>query len=154
MDSDNQKFMRSVELLSSFSNVQKNMMQFIQKAAVENGISVSQYTILITMAPDKEMTQKVLGEKTYFPKSTLSQAVDGLVQAGWINRQPVEGNRREILLSLSESGETLLKTIHLQEGGVHQIFQAAIELLSEEQYNELLKVHRQIATYLEVQAKE
>jgi DNA-binding MarR family transcriptional regulator len=154
MDSENQKFMRSVELLRSFASVQKSMMQFVQKTAAEHGISVPQYTILITMAPHKEMTQKNLGEKTFLPKSTLSQAVDGLVQAGWINRQPVEGNRREMQLSLSESGGTLLKAIHLQEGGVHQIVLEAIESLSEEQYNELLKAHLQIATHLETRAKE
>lgn len=146
--------MRSVQLMRSFWNVQKNMMRFIQKTAVENGLSVPQYSVLMTIAPHKEMTQKNLGEKTFLPKSTLSQAVDGLVKAGWINRQQVEGNRREMQLSLSEEGETLLKTIHLQEDGIHQVFQSAVETLTDRQYEGLLEAHLQIATFLEAQATE
>ncbi|MGG3451097.1 MarR family winged helix-turn-helix transcriptional regulator [Domibacillus aminovorans] len=154
MESENQRFMRSTQLLRSFWNVQKNLMRFVQKTAVENGLSVPQYSILMTIAPHKEMIQKSLGEKTFLPKSTLSQAVDGLVQAGWLNRQQVEGNRREMQLSLSEKGEIFIKTIQLQEDGVHQTFQSAVESLTERQCEELLKANLQIATYLEARATE
>ncbi|MFJ7975610.1 MarR family winged helix-turn-helix transcriptional regulator [Peribacillus sp. JNUCC 23] len=154
MESENQQNMRSVLLMRSFWNVQKNMMRFVQKTAVENGLSVPQYAVLMCIAPYKEMTQKKLGEQTFLPKSTLSQAVDGLVQAGWLGRKQVEGNRREMQLTLSDKGETFLKTIHRQEGGIHQVFQAATETLTEKQVEELLKTHLQITTYLEAQAKE
>ncbi|MBA9027106.1 MULTISPECIES: MarR family winged helix-turn-helix transcriptional regulator [Bacillaceae] len=153
MENENQQFMRSVQVMRSFWNVQKNIMRFVQKTAVENGLSVPQYSILISIAPLKEMTQKTLGELTFLPKSTLSQAVDGLVQAGWLYRKQVEGNRREIQLTLSDKGETFLKTIHRKEGGIHQVFQAAIEILTEKQVEELLKSHLQITNYLEEQAR-
>jgi DNA-binding MarR family transcriptional regulator len=154
MDSKNQKLKRSTELLRSFLNVQKNLMRFVHKTAVENGLSIPQYSILMTIAPHKEMTQKYLGEKTFLPKSTLSQAIDGLVQAGWLNRQQVEGNRREMQLTISEKGEALVKTIYLHEGGVHEVFQSAVETLTERQYEETLEVHLQISNYLGVQATE
>jgi DNA-binding MarR family transcriptional regulator len=154
MNHENQKLMRSVELMRSFWNVQKNMMRLVQRMAVENGLSVPQYTILTILASQNEITQKKLGEKTFLPKSTLSQAVDGLVKAGWLNRQQVEGNRREIQLSLSEDGLTFLKSLHRQEGSVHQIIGAAIETLTEKQFKELIETHQQITTYLETQATE
>lgn len=154
MENENQKFMRSAELLRSFWNMQKNLMRFIQKSAVENGLSVPQYSILMTIILHKEMTQKNIGEKTFLPKSTLSQAVDGLVREGFLNRQQVEGNRREIKLSLSEKGVTLIKSIHTQEGGILQVFQSAIESLTERQYEEILGTHNQITTYLETHAPE
>lgn len=154
MESENQRIMRSTQLLRSFWNVQKNLMRFVQKTAIENGLSVPQYSVLMAIAPHKEMIQKSLGEKSFLPKSTLSQAVDGLVQAGWLNRQQVEGNRREMQLSLSEKGELFIKTIHLQEGSVHQIFQSAVESLTEKQCEELLQANLHIATYLEVHATE
>lgn len=154
MENGNQQFMRSVQLMRSFWNVQKNVMRFVQKTAVDNGLSVPQYSVLMCIAPHKEMTQKSLGELTFLPKSTLSQAVDGLVQAGWLSRQQVEGNRREMQLTLNDKGETFLKTIHRKEGGIHQVFQAAIETLTEKQVEELLKSHLQISTYLEAQATE
>ncbi|MFY0758847.1 MarR family transcriptional regulator [Metabacillus dongyingensis] len=154
MENENQKLTRSTELLRSFWNIQKNLMRLLQKSAVENGLSVPQYSIMMTIIHHKHMTQKSVGEKTFLPKSTLSQAVDGLVREGLLNRQQVEGNRREIQLSLSEKGVTLIKTIHLQEGGIHQVFQAAIESLTERQYEELLGSHNQITAFLETQAPE
>ncbi|MGE7185026.1 MarR family winged helix-turn-helix transcriptional regulator [Peribacillus sp. NPDC006672] len=146
--------MRSVQLLRSFSNVQKNIMRFVQKTAAENGLTVPQYSILMTISPHKEITQKIVGEKTFLPKSTLSQAVDGLVRGGMLQREHVEGNRREIQLSITEKGKNSLKMIHFQEGSIHQIFQSAIELLSEEQFEELLETHLLITNFLEAQATE
>ncbi|MDW7614990.1 MarR family winged helix-turn-helix transcriptional regulator [Peribacillus simplex] len=152
---ENEKqIIRSVQLLRSFWNVQKNIMRFVQKTAAENDLTVPQYSILMTISPHKETTQKIVGEKTYLPKSTLSQAVDGLVRAGMLQREHVEGNRREIQLSITEKGEKSLKMIHFQEGSIHQIFQSAIELLSEEQYEDLLETHLQITNFLEAQATE
>ncbi|HSO58793.1 MAG TPA: MarR family winged helix-turn-helix transcriptional regulator [Paenisporosarcina sp.] len=129
-------------------------MKIVQKSAVENGLSVPQYSILMVMKLNKEMTQKIVGEKTFLPKSTLSQAVDGLVREGMIIRQQVEGNRREIMLSVTEKGQELNKMIHLQDGGIHQVLQSAVEVLSESQYEELLEAHRQITTYLETEVPD
>lgn len=141
--------MRSTQLLRSFWNVQKNIMRFVQKSAVENGLSIPQYSILMAIILHSEMTQKSVGEKTFLPKSTLSQAVDGLVREGLLNRQQVEGNRREVLLSLSEKGVATIKAIHLHEGGIHQKFQLVIESLNEKQYEDLLETHHQITNLLE-----
>jgi DNA-binding MarR family transcriptional regulator len=146
--------MRSVQLLRSFWNVQKNIMRFVQKTAAENGLTVPQYSILMTITLYKETTQKIVGEKTFLPKSTLSQAVDGLVRAGMLRREHVEGNRREIQLSITDQGKNLLRTIHFHEGSIHQVFQTAIEKLSEEQFEELLETHLQITNFLEAQATE
>lgn len=154
MEHENQKLQRSAQLLRSFWVVQKNLMRFTHKSAVDNGLSIPQYAILMTMASHKEMTQKYLGEKTLLPKSTLSQAVDGLVQAGLLNRQQVEGNRREMQLTLSDKGEILTKKIYLHEGGIHQVFQSAVDTLTEKQYEETLEVHLQLSNYLEAQATE
>lgn len=154
MEVEDQKFMRSARLLRSFWSVQKNAMQFIQKKAAENGITVPQYTILMIIVPHKEMTQKTLGEVTSMPKSTLSQSIDGLVQAGYLMRQQVEGNRREIQLILTDRGESFFKKIHLHEGGIHQVFQEAIESLTEEQYQNVLDAHHKISSHLETQLLE
>lgn len=149
MECKDEKFMRSVQLMRSFAGIQKNMIRFVQKSAAENGLSIPQYTILMTLAVSTEMTQKNIGEKTFLPKSTLSQSVDGLVREGLINRQQVEGNRREMLLSLSDTGLDRIKAIHMQEGGIHQVFQEVTDSLSSEQYDGLIETHHQIKTQLE-----
>ncbi|MDM5199407.1 MarR family transcriptional regulator [Fictibacillus enclensis] len=140
---------RSVQLLRSFWNVQKNIMRIVQRTAADNGLSVPQYTILTAMILHKELTQKNLGEKTFFPKSTLSQSVDALVREDLLHRQPVEDNRREIQLSITEKGKKLLKTIHEQKDGIHQAIGEAVQGLEDDQFHNLLKTHLHIAQHLE-----
>jgi DNA-binding MarR family transcriptional regulator len=140
---------RPVELLKSFWNVQKNMMQLIQKTAVNHGLSVPQYVILVTIAPYGEMFQKTVVEKTFLPKSTLSQAVEGLVSKGFIERHHVEGNRREVELLLSEEGKRFLKELHVQKSGIHDVFQQAADVLTEKEYEGILRTHNEISALLE-----
>jgi len=121
----------------------------VQRTALENDLTIPQYALLITLAPFEEMTQKQLGKATFFPKSTLSQAVDGLVQAELIHRNPVEDNRREMLLTLSAKGQLLYNKIQSQESSILQAFESATESLSEKQYDDLLTSQRQIITLLE-----
>ncbi|MGI2329190.1 MarR family winged helix-turn-helix transcriptional regulator [Planococcus sp. YIM B11945] len=155
MKTDDHQLMRSVELLRSFASVQKNLFCFVQRSAVENGLSIPQYNILMTLISHTEMTQKTLGEKTYLPKSTLSQAVDGLVKEGLLERQQVEGNRREMLLSLNEKGIERIKTIHLQESGIHRVVQKVLDALEPGEAERLLETHARIASLLEtIEPKE
>lgn len=149
MENENKQLMRSSQLLHSFFSVNKNIVRIVQNIAVENGLTVPQYTILMMVIHSKEMTQKNVGERSFLPKSTLSQAVDGLVRLKLLERKQVAGNRREMNLKISEKGERFFKDIHLQDGGIHQSFQAAIEPLSDKQCEELLKMHLQIAGNLE-----
>ena len=149
MTIDDAKLSRSAQLLQSFWNINKNTMRIIQKTAIENGLTVPQYLVLVTVAQHVEVVQKKVGELTYLPKSTLSQSVDGLFSLELIIRNPVEGNRREMLLSITEKGIEFLKTIHLQDGGIHQHFTTVIDSLSEKQIDELLATHQQIINKLE-----
>ena len=41
--------------------------------------------------------------------------------------------------------------MHLQDGGIHQLFQTAIDQLTDKQYEELLESHLLLSTYLESQ---
>jgi DNA-binding MarR family transcriptional regulator len=154
MNHENKSIERSSELFRSFWRVNHSMRQFIHKTAMANDLSIPQYALLMTLAPKREMTQKQLGNKTHFPKSTLSQAVDGLVQLELITRHPVEENRREMQLTLSEKGKLLYETMRLQEGSIYLALESAIDTLTEKQYDEVLSVQLQIAIVLEKEAKE
>lgn len=140
---------RSEKLLHSFWHVNHCIRRIVQRTALENELTIPQYALLITLAPFEEMTQKQLGKATFFPKSTLSQAVEGLVQAELIQRNPVEDNRREMLLTLSDKGQLLYNKIQSQESSVIKAFELATDSLSEKQYDDLLTSQRQIITLLE-----
>jgi DNA-binding MarR family transcriptional regulator len=124
-------------------------MQFVHKTALEHGLTVPQYSLLMTIAPNKEITQKKLGEIVQIPKSTLSQSVDGLVQAGWIERDPVPDNRREMQLILSEKGKILYETIAQKKGTIHQVIDSVLNTLTEKQFEEIQATLLHIADSLE-----
>lgn len=149
MDCPYQSDKRSTQFLQSFWRVNRNLMQFAHKTALENDLSIPQYSVLMTIAPHKEMTQKQIGEILQIPKSTLSQAVDGLVQTEWIHRQPVQDNRREMQLMLSEKGIALCKKISLQKGSIHRTIDLLMDELPENKYEELQSTLLYIADFLE-----
>ncbi|MDI2586813.1 MarR family transcriptional regulator [Psychrobacillus sp. NEAU-3TGS] len=140
---------RSSQFLHTFWRVNRNMMRFIHKTALENDLSIPQYSILMTIAPRKEMTQKQLGEVLQIPKSTLSTAVDGLVQTEWLHRQPVPDNRREMQLILSEKGNSLFDKISQQKGSIHRTIESIMDTLTEQQFEEFQTTLLHIADFLD-----
>lgn len=140
---------KSSEFLHSFWRVNRNLMRFVHNTAQENDLSIPQYSVLMIIAPRKEMTQKQLGEILQIPKSTLSQAVDGLVQTAWINRQPVQDNRREMHLILSEKGNALFEKISLQKGSIHHTIETIINTIEDNKFEELQNTLLHIADLLE-----
>ena len=151
---NNTELENSIELMHSFWNIQKNLMRFVQKTAADNDLSVPQYTILMMLIHQDVISQKAVQEKTFLPKSTLSQAIDGLVQSGLLDRQQVEGNRREMQLSICQKGKDLIDKIHLQKDGLHQLFHHAVESLTDRQFQDLLHSHNQIASYFEERGRD
>lgn len=151
---ENPRMTSSIELLQSFACVQKNIFHLMQKSAADNSLSVPQYSILMTLISDSAMTQKTIGEKTFLPKSTLSQAVDGLVKEGLLERKQVEGNRRKVLLSLSEKGVEFLQTLDQKDSSVLNVFQTVIKALDPQEVQNLISTHVRITTLLESKEPE
>lgn len=149
VNDNNHLELKSSTFLHSFWRVNRSMMRFVHKAASENDLSIPQYSVLMIIAPQREMTQKQLGEILQMPKSTLSQAVDGLVQNKWIQRQPVEDNRREMHLILSEKGISLFEQIKFQKDSIHQTLESVINTIDEEKFEELQSTFTHFADLLE-----
>lgn len=142
-----------MRLLYSFFNIHKNLVRLAKETAASNGLTMPQFSVLMMIAPHKKMTQKILGERMFMPKSTLSQAVESLVKAGFIRRRPVEGNRRELELILSDEGEAFFNDLLSQEDGVAKCFSRACHALSEQQYRQLLEAHEVLAEVLKKQGE-
>lgn len=140
---------RDVRLLQSFFRIHKSLTRLARRTAVKNGLSFPQFVVLMMLGPHKKMTQKMIGERTFIPKSTLSQAVDGLVKAGYLLRRPVDGNRRESELVLSKEGEAFIGEMLKQEDSVASFFAKACQALSDRQYRLLLDAHQVMAEILE-----
>lgn len=149
MERDRYETNRPMELMQSFWQLQKSIMTQVKQTAVDNDLSVPQFAILNMMQHKEEMSQKKLQAQTHFPKSTLSYAIEGLVQAELVNRTHVEGNRREMNLALSERGKAMLDEMKAQDDGVHMRFKNAVDSFTAEQFADLINMHQRIVTFFE-----
>lgn len=138
---------RQMVLTQSFWQLQKAIMTQVKQTAADNDLSVPQFTILLMMQQKGQMPQKKLQARTHFPKSTLSHAIDGLVQDGILERTHVKGNRREMDLSLSERGRALFDQIRSQHNSVHVRFKEAVDSFTEEEFNQLIQMQEHIVAY-------
>lgn len=94
-------------------------------------------------------SEKKLQAQAHFPKSTLSYAIEGLVQAELVNRTHVERNRREMNLALSGRGKTMLDEMKAQDDGVHIRFKNAVDSFTAGQFADLINMYQRIVTFFE-----
>lgn len=145
---------RSAEFFHAFWKIHRDLMTFVQDTAAQNDLSIPQYIILMSISHHEKMTQKRICEKTHLPKSTLSHAIEGLVNESILERQHVEGNRREMQLLLTSKGKSFVKKIYNQPDGAHQIFQRVFESLSEKQFADLMYTHNLIAKFTQEEGSD
>ena len=68
------------------------------------GVSLSQCHIILELAEKEESSIKELSETFRLDKSTLSRAIDSMVEAGYIKRNTSKEDRRFFKLTLTKKG--------------------------------------------------
>src|SRR4051794_37186242 len=71
------------------------------------GLSIPQFDLLSTLTEREGLTQQELAERLYVTKGNVSGLVDRLVEAGLVERRPIEGDRRSHALHLTPAGRAL-----------------------------------------------
>ncbi len=145
METEQKEPVRSTAMMQSFWNVQRHLVRAAHQTAQENGLSLPQFHSLMTIAPRSPITQKELATHTHLPKSTLSQSIEGLVQAEWVIRETNPDNRREVVLRLSDHGRQFVETIKRQEAGMQQRLEHVLDQIDPVVFEQMLQTHAQIA---------
>lgn len=75
------------------------------------GMPLSYYELLVMLSesPDRTLRMSELAQRTDSSPSRISHAIGKLEQAGWVQRQHCEGDRRGWLAVLTDDGLTALK---------------------------------------------
>ena len=73
------------------------------------GVSPVQLRALTALRQKREPNLAQLAEDIGITVSTGSRLVGRLVTAGWVHRAPSESNRREVSLTLTDTGKRLLR---------------------------------------------
>ena len=76
------------------------------------GVTVAQCHVLLELDGLGSVNLKAIADRLELDKSTLSRAVDSLVQLGLAARKEDPENRRQQIISLTKSGEGRVADIH------------------------------------------
>lgn len=71
------------------------------------GLSIPQFDALSTLTEREGLTQQDLAARLYVTKGNVSGLVDRLVEAGWVERRAIPGDRRSHALHLTLAGADL-----------------------------------------------
>ncbi|GJD29914.1 hypothetical protein PMNALOAF_1156 [Methylobacterium adhaesivum] len=71
------------------------------------GLSIPQFDALSTLTEREGLTQQDLAARLYVTKGNVSGLVDRLVEAGWVERRAIPGDRRSHALYLTVAGSDL-----------------------------------------------
>jgi DNA-binding MarR family transcriptional regulator len=94
---------------------------------------------------DKTLTMGELADRLLLERSTVSRLIDNLVKGGFANRVLNQENRREVLVSLSDKGQRSLQQV--RERSI-QYYESILEIVSEEDQYQILKVFKLFANSL------
>jgi len=70
--------------------------------AKELGFSVPQFTVMMELYRNPDITLHELSEKRNLPKSTVSRTIDQLVKSGMVERTTPPNNRRTVKLCVTK----------------------------------------------------
>ena len=77
----------------------------------QQGLTISQFDILVTLGNDQGMTPKELVEKTLITKGTLTGVVDRLQLKGLVKRTPSTLDGRSQIITLTKKGQKLFEKV-------------------------------------------
>ncbi|HEM3194296.1 MarR family winged helix-turn-helix transcriptional regulator [Streptococcus suis] len=97
----------SKQLCYSFYQVNKLFNQFYLKNLKEFDLTYTQYLVLVVLWEKAPLTLKKLGEKLDLASNTLTPLLKRLEAKGYIQRSIPLGDKRQLLIQLTEDGQKL-----------------------------------------------
>ncbi|HFI0030135.1 TPA: MarR family winged helix-turn-helix transcriptional regulator [Streptococcus suis] len=97
----------SKQLCYSFYQVNKLFNQFYMKNLKEFDLTYTQYLVLVVLWEKTPLTLKELGGKLDLASNTLTPLLKRLEEKGYIQRSIPLGDKRQLLVQLTEDGQML-----------------------------------------------
>lgn len=92
----------------------------VRVCEAEFGITRREWRMLAQLADSEGMPSSALAERAALDRAQTSRAVSALVQKGLVVRTPRPGNRREVLLHLTERGRALYAALLPRVAAINQ----------------------------------
>ena len=83
------------------------------------GVTRREWGVMATVATHEGLLSSQLAEATQLDKVRTSRALSGLESKGWVQREPVPGDRRHIVISLTAEGRRMYELILPEMARIH-----------------------------------
>lgn len=70
----------------------------------EHGLSISDFDVLINIAPHESVRHRDLSERVVLSRTALSRLVDRLIMRGYLTRTPDDTDSRGVRIALTDDG--------------------------------------------------
>lgn len=83
------------------------------------GVTRREWGVMATVAMHEGLLSSRLAETAQLDKARTSRALSGLEAKGWVQRTPVQGDRRRVMVSLTDEGRRMYELILPEMGKIH-----------------------------------
>ncbi|MCW3767036.1 MarR family winged helix-turn-helix transcriptional regulator [Paenarthrobacter ureafaciens] len=130
----------AAETWESLFRSQVAVMRKLQAGSAFKSLPVNEYDVLFTLSrcPSGQLRLNEINDKVLLSQSSLSRLVDRLEKRGLVERTTAPDDGRGVLLSLTEAGRELQKSIGRDH--VREIAQLVAPALTAEEQRELLRL--------------
>ena len=116
----------ALEAWRSYLQSHASILRELDAALVaEHGITTRDYEALLYLAqaPERSLAMSALAERTMLTRSGITRLIDGLVEAGWIERVPCEKDARVSYARLTDAGyEKLRQAGYAHVASIRRLF--------------------------------
>ena len=121
----------------AFCNAWQSLDMIYEDYARKVGISYNSLYILNAILQTENCTQKLICERTLLPKQTVNNVVTGFYKDSYVELREFPENRRIKTIHLTKQGRAYADSVIPH---IHQAEQIAMETLTEEQQDTLLRL--------------
>lgn len=100
------------QLCFSTYKVNRLFNKFYEKQLSQFGLTFSQYLVLLTLWEENPQTLLDIGKKLNLASNTLTPLLKRLEQAGWVQRNRDERDKRNLIITLTLKGLNEQEAIH------------------------------------------
>ncbi len=117
MSAKNETTAKTIEVFwATFPSIWHQIREYIHEEAIQNfEITVGQFHALRRIHAGKDSVSTLAADKRA-SRAAISRVVDVLVNKGWVFRTTNPADRRNVVLALTEEGESLLTAVYQNIG--------------------------------------
>ena len=111
------------------------------------GLSLSHYTIIMSLFEKDGCTQAEIGKEVMLPAYAITRYIDKLESLGYVKRKRHESSRRSYRILLTDAGKDLAPALYGASESANELFLSPLE---ENQKAEFLKILSMLSTHFNI----